>query len=167
MLNRKKTGQLNYTSHNTVAVTHTLDVQGNHDSQHNCMLGILATDFRSPRPCSMKATWAPQWAVRPTWSSAAHSCEADSGLLEISTPGAASTARGCQTTSIIQCQPEVAAGAQRAPRPCFSGARYSCFNHRGRFTYNSLGARVSDGDGIYYICRFCCFVYRQVSTSSN
>lgn len=35
-----------YISHDSVVMTHALDVQGNHDSPHSCMLGIQAADFR-------------------------------------------------------------------------------------------------------------------------
>ncbi|KAF1381478.1 hypothetical protein PFLUV_G00154390 [Perca fluviatilis] len=43
----------------------------------------------------------------------------------------ATTVQGCQTTSIIQCQPEVAAGALKSPRPCFAGACSFLLQHTG------------------------------------
>lgn len=110
-------------------MTHTVDVQGNHDSLHSCMLGILATDFcllgphrfrhrgggRSRNDCQSEHT--PQHEARQL-----------TFLTETARNISPSDSNDSQTTSIIQCQPAVAAGALRRLVPAPLEPVNPCFN---------------------------------------
>lgn len=85
------------------------------------------------------------------------------GLFEIFIPATAATAQGCQTTSIIQCQPAVATGAVGRLVPA-SLTAHSCFNlkvasqttHRGELSVCDVICATVVGHILAFFC--CCWV---------